>query len=478
MAEGVWRDLDTPARYLHASSWPSIYTGANPGWHGVYSALHPAPGLQGCRRFHKGLYGLPTFWKTLGGAGKRCAVLDAAYTHPEEGFRGTQIFDWGTWARWWRPMSVPGSALGRLRDARGDYPLRLDARRAGLAALDAAEMEERLVRAAVAKTDAALWLLDRDSWDLFFVMFCETHPGAHSCWPSRRTDAPGPADEAAFAPIRHIYEEVDQGIGRILDRVGREVTVCVISGEGAGPNRAGWHLLPEVLRRFGFLAAPPQPEERPGGPPWREGIAGRASGLLRPEVRRAIVERFPRGFRDAVDRRFDSAGIDWSRTRAYCLPTDLEGYIRINVKGREPKGIVDAAEGYAAVREELAAALRTLENRATGRRAVREVVSTDEAFPGPRRDRLPDLIVVWENEAEITDLHGPGIGTVRALSPDGRKGSHAPPGFALMRGPALPRGASFEGGSVLDLAPTLYERFGVPIPAGVEGRAWGEWRST
>ncbi|MFH1679286.1 MAG: alkaline phosphatase family protein, partial [Candidatus Eisenbacteria bacterium] len=57
MSEGVWRELRTPAEYLHVSSWPSIYTGTHPGKHGVYYTVQPVPGLQGYRRFHKGLYG-------------------------------------------------------------------------------------------------------------------------------------------------------------------------------------------------------------------------------------------------------------------------------------------------------------------------------------------------------------------------------------------------------------------------------------
>ena len=40
--------------------------------------------------------------------------------------------------------------------------------------------------------------------------------------------------------------------------------------------------------------------------------------------------RLPDALRHKLAQRVDTAGIDWTRTRAFCLPTDLEGHIRIN----------------------------------------------------------------------------------------------------------------------------------------------------
>jgi predicted AlkP superfamily phosphohydrolase/phosphomutase len=373
-------------------------------------------------------------------------------------------------------MSVPGDLLRDLRRTCGDYPLSLEAHQVGLGGLPAEEMEERLVRAVAAKTGAALWLLDRGPWDLFLALYCETHPAAHYCWPGVDVGLEAAGRGDGFQGLRHVYEEIDRGIGRILDRVGREATVLVVSGEGVGPNRAGWHLLPEVLRRLGFLAAPPSPGGSASGGARRGGIAAGLKGLVRPETRKAIAGRLPRAWRDAINRRLDSAGVEWSKTKAFCLPTDLEGCIRINMKGREPKGIIASPGEYGQVTRELADALRMLVNPRTGRGAVREVVSTDEVFPGKRRSHLPDLIVVWEDEAAITELSGPGIGTVGAPSPDGRTGTHTPPGFALLRVPSGLRGEVREGGGVVDIAPTVLDHFGVSSAEPLDGKVWAEAR--
>jgi predicted AlkP superfamily phosphohydrolase/phosphomutase len=163
--------------------------------------------------------------------------------------------------------------------------------------------------------------------------------------------------------------------------------------------------------------------------------------------------------------------IDWSRTRAYCLPTDLEGYIRVNLRGRESEGIVAPGADYERACDELTAALLALTDPATGRAAVREVVRTDRAFPGGRRHHLPDLIVIWDAAGLVERLASPAIGTVAMASPDGRPGTHAAPGFLLRVEPAA-HGARWEDrdaiAHVRDVAPALYRRFGVTTtPEGV-----------
>jgi len=483
ISEGTWGWLDTTAASLHVSAWPSIYTGTLPGKHGVYYTFQPAPGLQGYRRFGPDQYGQPTFWHLLSEAGRNCTVLDATYTHPEKGFGGTQVFEWGTWAWYWRPMSIPGEIRKRMRKELGEYPLGLEANQLGLAALDPVDVQERLIRAARAKTEAVLWLMEQSLWDLFVTVYCETHPAAHYCWSPGGNRASDGTNASPPDLILKVYQEIDEGIGRILEHVGDDVTVFVVSGDGVGPNHAGWHLLPEVLQRLGFFSTPGrqqthtpehavqgQDEEQPrhdGG-----GLLKRAKNLVSPDFRKAIARRLPNALRDAINRRMEAAGVDWSGTRAYCLPTDLEGCIRINLKGREPQGMVSPGDEYEQVCTEIAEGLRRLINPSTGLPAVRRVIQTDALYPGERRDYLPDLIVVWSDEAEITEVRSDEIGTLRGVSPDARTGTHSPPGFMIARGPTVPRGRTLEGGQVIDLAPTILAKLGVSLPEHMDGKVW------
>jgi predicted AlkP superfamily phosphohydrolase/phosphomutase len=466
MERGAIGRLETTAETLHVSAWPSIYTGTHPGEHGVYYTFQPAPGVQGYEKFHGDQYGRPTFWNLLSRNGVRCAVFDAPYTHTEEGSLATQVFEWGTWARHWRPMSEPSGLFRRLQRANGRYPLGLEALDIGLAHLDADDMRNRLSASARAKADATRWLMSETEWDLFFVVFSETHAGAHYCWAPPGDEGQG--DTGDQPGLRQIYEEIDWGMGEILEAAGDDTIVLLASGDGVGPNRAGWHLLPEVLRRLGHLACPASDGLEGKGPadhpPPKDPIR-RLRDALPKDFRKSVARKLPGAIRHRLARRVDMAGIDWSRTRAYCLPTDLEGHIRINLEGREPQGTVSPGDDYRALCAELAREMRELVDPVTGRRAVRDVILVDDVFPGPRRDWLPDLVVVWEPVRRFDRILSPSIGEVTGTSPDARPGTHAAPGFILVAGNRAGADLGPLPEHVCDIAPRLLSSYGTPIPS-------------
>jgi predicted AlkP superfamily phosphohydrolase/phosphomutase len=459
---GAWGALATTAGQLHVSAWPSIYTGVAPGEHGVYYTFQPAPGLQGYRRFHEGLYGRPTFWRLLDAAGRRCAVFDAPYVHPEPGFSGTQIVDWGTWAHYLAPRSTPSGVLGELERACGSYPLGLEAHDLGFAPLDPEATQRRLIAAVRRKAEASLWLMRQGDLDLLVSVFGETHAGAHYCW----------KPDGDQALLRGLYEELDRAIAALVEAAGEDAVVLVVSGDAIGPNHAGWHLLPEVLARLGQFASAETAQAGDGEAPVRTRFdpVRAVRDLLPKDFRKNLARMLPTGLRDRLAQRVDTATIDWGRTRAYCLPTDLEGCIRINLQGREPDGQVAPGSDYEAACRDLKAALEELVEPETGRRAVREVLLADQAFPGPRRDHLPDLVVLWDPATPIAALASARIGEVRGASPDPRPGTHTEPGFLLVRGPDVEMGRGIANAHVFDVAPTILARFGVAPPAHMTGR--------
>jgi len=473
---GTWGWLETPAEDLHISAWPSIYTGAAPGEHGVYFTFQPAPGRQGYQRFHPGIYGCPTVWKLLDAAGRRCVVFDAPYSHAEDGYRGVFVQDWGTWAHYLRSASLPADLLAKLEQACGPYPLGYEANDLGLAPLDPADIGARIGKAVAAKAAAIIWLMKSQEWDFFFSVFGETHVAGHYCWTPALTGDARDQDSAMY----RCYQALDQAIGALVAEAGSGTTILLLSGDRCGANFAGWHLLPEVLARLGYAGGGVRggsAEDLPRGGRRFDPVKA-LRDLLPKDFRKNLARKLPTALRDKLAQRVDTADIDWSRTRAFCLPTDLEGCIRINRKGREPQGIVEPGDEYRAVLDDLTAGLLELSDPQTGQPIVRKVLRTDDAFPGERRDLLPDLIVQWQAERPITAATSPRIGLVSQESPDPRPGTHRGPGFVLAAGPGIAAGSTLDAGHIMDLAPTLLARMGVRAPAGLHGRVWTQLTGT
>lgn len=465
MAAGSWGRLATTADVLHTSTWPTIFTGTTPGRHGVYYPYQPCPGLQTARAIGPGQYGEPPVWELLHRAGRRSVVFDAPETFPSDAFPGVQVFEWSTWAWYWRRMTAPVALEADLKARFGDPPLKLEARRLGLGLPRPDVLTRELLENATVKAQAARWLMREQPWDAFVLVFAEPHPAGHYLYPTGTVDDPS---DARMKPLREIYAAVDAAVGQVLEGAPDDATVIVVSGDGVGPNHCGWHLLPDVLRRTGFAhAAGDDAAARPA----RRSLLQRVRDSIPPSARSAISSRLPWQLRDRLVSRLATDNIDWSRSRAFCLPTDLEGCIRINVKGREPHGIVEAGAEYDDVCAALTEAALALVNPDTGAPAVREVCRIDRRFPGERRDHLPDLVVAWAEGAPIARVYSDRAGLVTGASPDPRTGTHQPRSFVAIRGPRIRRGPFAEGLHIVDVAPTMLACLELPPAPGMDGRA-------
>jgi predicted AlkP superfamily phosphohydrolase/phosphomutase len=122
---------------------------------------------------------------------------------------------------------------------------------------------------------------------------------------------------------------------------------------------------------------------------------------------------------------------DWSRTRAFPLPTDQRGYIRINLAGREAEGIVPVRD-YAATCDRLEDALRTL--KSTDDKPLVESVLRPAQEGGSPPEHLPDLVVDWDNAAFARPVRAVS-GSIEFESDPIRTdmtGQHARHGFCIL----------------------------------------------
>ncbi len=183
--------------------------------------------------------------------------------------------------------------------------------------------------------------------DLLFAVFGETHVAGHYCWSAGlRGDR-----ETHDSPMYQVYAALDRVLGATdAMKPAPKPPSSSYPAIAVGPNHAGWHLLPELLERLGLAGTVEASSAAAGNrqPRGRFDPVKAIRDLLPKDFRKNLARRLPTRLRDKLAQRVDTADIDWSRTRAFCLPTDLEGYVRINLRGREPQGIVVARPGIRA----------------------------------------------------------------------------------------------------------------------------------
>ncbi len=413
------RSTDPP---VTCPAWMSLATGKNPGQLGFYGFKNRVDyAYHAYRLVSSEMVKEDTVWEILGRAGKRCVVLGVPPTYPPRPVNGWMVSCFlacGGKGPWTYPPELGpeietevGEYLFDVRDFRTD---------------DKEHLLEQIYKMTRQRFALARYLLSRKKWDFFMLVEMGPDRIHHGFWSftdpeHRRYRAGNPYENA----IRDYYCYLDREIGELLKFVPEETLILVVSDHGA-KRMDGGIALNQWLVDHGYLT-----------------LAEKPSQVL-PLAR---------------------AGVIWPRTYAwgeggYC------GRVYLNVKGREPQGAVEPSL-YHQLRDELKRKLEALPDQ-SGRRLNTRVLTPEETY-GRWKNIAPDLLIYFG------DLSWRAIGSVghpgwyleeNDTGPD--DANHDCEGIFIMSGKRA-RG-EIEGRHLVDVAPTVLDFFGIPVPADIEGR--------
>ncbi len=472
--------MSTVTEISSGSIWPSFSTATNPLRNGqFFTHMQLRSGSYRIDKKYADDIPVEFFWSSLAQSGLRVFTFDIAQTRPIPGFNGVNLCAWGCEYPAWPRSSWPPPLMKELVAAYGSHPL-VDQYRLSIRPESQAEHVEfyrKLTTGLERKGKICLDVLKREPWDAAIIAFPEVHWAMHLLWQTYDRDHPD-YDASRKLPFDDIflslYEQLDALLGRMLEAM-PGATALVFSGSGFGPNYSGWHLLPEVLEKLDVAASPAEGGNSALGAllpmkKWGAYKIRKVEDALSLGVIETLKSVLPKKIWDPLTRRLLYAGNRWAESRAFCLPNDYTGAIRVNLKGREPRGRVAPGEEYEALIGMLTRELLALVNRDTGRPAVARVVRMDREYPGCPLGDFPDLVVVWANDAPITALASPAIGVVSGDFPERRSGAHRDDCF-LLSGARL--NAPEQGGraSLLDVPPTIFGLLSREPPSHFDGKS-------
>jgi predicted AlkP superfamily phosphohydrolase/phosphomutase len=447
-------ELTTPARDFAAGAFHSLYSGVELGDHGIFYPFQWAADEQRAR--YAGAFDAPpAVWERLARAGLRTLAIDPYESRPPEVARGTIVCGWGfsdrvVLPRWSRPPGAGRRFARRFGRAPGATEVFGAPRPRELLRL-----REKLVAAPRRIAELAEHLLARETYDLAWLTFSAAHLAGHQFWDLsqlevRRREA---ADRRTLeGALEDVYVAVDEAVGRVAEALPPGADVIVTSPVGMGANTSRADLLP------GMLAAvlSGRPLDGDGGGIWRLRAALPAS------ARRAVAAAIPDRVALELTARLELRGTDWSRTRAFAHPADNQGYVRLNLEGRERDGVVPQ-EVADELLEGIAAGLATFRDP-DGSPAVAEAVRPRALYPGRQAGRLPDLVVRWSDRPATTlrAVHSERYGEVqRAGVGSGRSGNHtAGDAWALVVPGASEHAETSRPPRLTDVAATICEVLG------------------
>ena len=263
-------------------------------------------------------------------------------------------------------------------------------------------------------TGACQYLMGKEKWDLVYAQ-THCHDYAHHMY--MRGYDPITADkgrwshDACESYMKHAYQSADRMLGQILECADEDTLIAVVSDHGA------------------------------------------KTWLADVDLRRILVQKRLM----TVDE--DSGEVVWEKTKA--VP-QRACYVYVNLKGRDPDGIVEPGKEYDQVCEEVIQALHDYVEPETGKR--------------------PFSLALRREDARVLGLHGPRIGdVVYALRPEyghehgqalptARYGRGSMEAIILLAGPGIKQGFKHEGMTgIQDVVPTLCYLTDIPFPNGCEG---------
>lgn len=476
MEEGTWGRLRSTVPPFSAPAWASFITGRNPGSHGIFGFLGPLRG-----EFERSVTSrLSMRGESLFGVasrnGKRVGVINVPFTYPPEEVNGFVLPGFmGAAGMLGRPATHPRELLQELRDEIG--PLRQEVQTLPYFFTDEKdELVQEFYRVEEQRKEATLYLMQRYEWDLLATVFISLDRVQHFFW--KYMDTRHPAYDPGLARrygsvIADFYGYLDRTVEEIIDRAGEDTTVIVLSDHGAGPNTSAFHVN-VWLREAGYLRLRPR-----SYPLWRIrlpliaykamaklGVHCFTTMRLFPDLK--AVSRKDTDPRKAID---PYKVIDWERTRAYGGNL-AEQAIYLNVRGREPAGIIESEREYYALLDEIEQGLLALRDPDSGEQVVDKIYRRDDVFSGDCISSAPDLLVRAQNYAcKLTDYIYP-----RHLFERERwhSGSHREEGIFLVRGEGVESGKRLEDACIMDIAPTALHLLGLPVPREMDGRVLEE----
>jgi predicted AlkP superfamily phosphohydrolase/phosphomutase len=428
MQRGMWGDLASITPPITVPAWACAMTGKTPGQLGIYGFRNRKDTTyDGLSIATSDAIKEPAVWDVLAQKNLRSLLIGVppSFPPPKEfpGWRVGCFLTPPSAKSWAYPAELETEIVAELGEGNEyifDIP---DFRRAGydVALEQVFAMTER-------RFQVGRKLATEKPWDFF--MLCEIAPDRlhHVFWqhvdPTHPLYEPGNKYEGVF---QDYYRFLDRELASFLELVPQDAVTIVMSDHGARPMMGGL-CFNDWLIQEKYLA------------------------LSEP------VTDGPIPVKDAQ--------IDWARTLAWG-DGGYYGRLFLNVKGREPQGIVEPA-AYESTRNELIAKLEAAPGP-DGRPLGTKVLKPQDVYPEVR-GVAPDLIVYFGDLAwrSVGSVGNPSLYTYENdTGPDGA--NHDRDGVFIMTGMPGQRSGKVDGLNLVDVGPSILSIYDIDATQALPG---------
>jgi len=480
MAEGTSGTLWSVVPPRSIPAWYCFVTGMNPAKLGVFGFSQRRPGTYDYTFANFSFCQAPPFWEWLNRCGISAGILHVPGTFPPRPVDGFLVSGWPAPLNRSNLTYTHPPELSPQVDRFLGQPFEFISPK-GIERDNEAEMLPERLRILQMHGDVAEHLLRTRPWRVAMVVLAPLDRASHQFWKHMDRTHPqhDPEQAAKFGDaLNQVYQASDEQVGRLLEVLDRGDWVFVVSDHGFGPTHRTFYLN-EWLQKQGYLVL--RDEAKAGRVGSRTWLIGRLVAplfrlnqasptfrrLMDPFKKRALSNFLRDEYVRVKERglvRLNHLPVDWSRTRAYCPD---ESSLYLNLRGRDPQGIVEPGVEAARLLDEIEAGLRSIRHPDTGDAVSVQVHHKEAVYSGPFLSEAPELLIAMDDYR--TDVMAElGFGALFDTRPV-RSANHTPEGLFIARGPGISAGRAMDA-RLIDIAPTALHLAGAPVPEEADGR--------
>lgn len=441
-------------------AWPSFYTGVNPGNHGIFDFFSPKRQKPIKMIINSGAncHAAP-FWKHFDKAGFKTGTFNVPMTFPpdnlENGFMisGLDTPDLQSEFTW------PPALKDEISKKVGQYII--EATHTPETTRDPKKYLNLVLEVIEVREKTALHLLDNYELDVFTIVFTATDRAQHTLWKymdkGHIDHVPGFENH-----ILTIFQRVDKALGRILEKIGRQGDIIIMSDHGFQPVEKTIDLN-QWLRENGYQTL-------------KKNNFMDVLKFYGRDIYKKIMKPVLGSKEDDLRWPIEEI-IDWNTTKAYYI--GAWGCLFINLAGREPNGIVKPGEEYDTLLDKLQKDLNILKDPDTNKSIIKSVLKRDDIYTGRFLDQSPDLTIIWEKNyngsKSVFERSRNILRSAEVVTPAKRfSGDHEENGIFVFHSPKGKTGKKIKNASIMDICPTLFYLLGQKVPTYLEGQVLTE----
>ena len=466
MAKGVSRVLKSTVPPISPPAWTTFLTGKNPGRHGIFQFVDmdvSKYGFVSNRLINSSLFSGQTFIDFISNQNLKVGIIKVPFTYPPWKVNGFMIAGEPS-PDWEKAHTYPSELSDRI--ARVNLGSSIDFIR-----YNTDELLRHLKFDCDVRTRIACEMLETERYDFFMLVHNITDAAAHRFW--KFTDPGCPNYEQKFSRykniIRDIYVEADKSIGQILKKIDQDTTVFFMSDHGASRKPTRFFHINAWLKEMGYLHC----KNKQSSVQRIKFLVSKIKNALPPITRQLILHAVQVNFLKKLSAfQTRAANFDWSETRAYAvnLYTTYDG-IALNLKGRQPNGIVEPGTDAECLCIEIQSVLADIRDPRNGEKIIEKIYRREEVFKGHFTDRMPELILQYNhNYRGGRDTESSLVTDVPPADFDFQSGDHDENGIFIACGNNIKKGIELAPAKIQDMAPTILYAMGLPVPDDMDGQ--------